>query len=108
MLGKPPESEAYRNNFDWQEAVIPVPDDAKITDLIADLNAQPERLARIRTDNIAHALLRHDWVYRWETILATVGLPTTPAMRSRQADLQQLAEMALAQRRSFPISHKAQ
>lgn len=108
LLGNAPETEAYRTNFDWQDAVLPVPDDAKITELLADLNAQPERLARIRADNIAHSLLRHDWVYRWETVLTSVDLPPTPAMRLRQADLKQLAAMAFAQSEPFPTSHKAQ
>ena len=106
LLGKPPESASYRNNFDWPDAVIAVPDEAKITELIADLNAQPERLARIRTENMVHALLRHDWVYRWETILATVGLPTTPAMLARQAALKQLAARVTqpSNQRAIPVA----
>jgi len=45
----------------------------------------------------ANSLLRHDWVYRWEEILATVGLDNTSEMVSRKANLQNLAEMIATQ-----------
>ncbi len=94
MLGVPPKCEAFTNNFDWQDPVISIPFDCtNIGDIIADLNAQPERLARIRKDNVVNSLLRHDWVYRWETILTKVGLDITPQMLERKAFLQNLAEI---------------
>ncbi len=102
MLGVPPKCEAFTNNFDWQDAVISIPFDCtNIGDIIADLNAQSERIEKIRTDNIVNSLLRHDWVYRWETILTTVGLDITPQMLKRKAFLQNLAEMVGAQKTHF-------
>jgi hypothetical protein len=68
-------------------------DAADIADVLANLNAQPERLARIRTDNVVNSLLRHDWMYRWGTILDTVGLEHTPEMRAREVYLKNLAQM---------------
>lgn len=38
--------------------------------IIAHLNAQPERLNKIRTDNVVNSLLHHDWVYHWAKIIA--------------------------------------
>ena len=97
MLGEPPNCDAYRECFDWPDAVIQVPyDAANIAEMITELNAQPERLARIRTDNIVNSLLRHDWVYRWGKILDTVGLEHTSQMVHREADLNNLAEMAVS------------
>jgi hypothetical protein len=97
MLGEPPNCEAYRECFDWSDAVIQVPyDAANIAEMITELNAQPERLARIRTDNIVNSLLRHDWVYRWGKILDAVGLEHTPQMVYREAHLKNLAEMAVS------------
>jgi hypothetical protein len=92
MLGKPPANEVFARDFDWPDAVIPMEFDAPhIGEIIADLDTQPERLAKIRRENVVNSLLRHDYVYRWRTILETVGLPATPAMLSREHHLQRLA-----------------
>jgi hypothetical protein len=94
MIGIPPVCEAYTKHFDWPDAVIDVTDNTTdIADIIADLNAQAERLVRIRKDNIINSLLRHDWVYRWEEILNKVGLDNTPQMLIRKTALKNLAKM---------------
>ncbi len=96
MLGVPPDCDSYRENFDWSDATIALPDNGtNIGEIIAELDAQPQRLEKIRTNNVANSLLRHDWVYRWGKILDIVGLSHTPEMESRQAALQNLAQMAL-------------
>lgn len=101
MLGVPPECAAFHQNFDWEDAVIKIPADVpNIAEKIAELDAQPERLQKIRTANVVNSLLRHDWVYRWETILATVGLDRTPAMAARKTHLQNLAETVLTSNNS--------
>ncbi len=94
MIGTPPVCEAYTTHFDWCDAVIEVP--LNITDIanvITELDAQPQRLEKIRKDNLINSLLRHDWVYRWKEILTKVGLSSTPQMLSREAYLKNLAEM---------------
>ena len=92
MIGCPPANHVYHQHFDWEDAVIPMnfhePD---IANLLADLDAQPHRLAKIRYQNIVNSLLRHDWVYRWEEILFTVGLKPTLQINERKKRLQQLA-----------------
>lgn len=98
MLGSPPACNAYSINFDWQDAVISIPYDVpSIGEVIVELNTQPERLQKIRTNNVVNSLLRHDWVYRWGKILDTVGLEHTEKMRLREAYLQNLAKMVLVQ-----------
>lgn len=93
MLGCPPNTKIFKQYFDWSNAVIPLPfDTTQIKDTIAQLDAQPELLAQISADNVANSLLKHDVVYRWQKILTTVGLKPTPAMVSRQAYLQKLAD----------------
>ena len=93
MLGEHPTHEEFHKHFDWQDAVIKVTFDAPdIGDLIAELDEQPERLARIRKDNVVNSLLRHDFVYRWQEILAKVGLKPTPKMLSRETELSKLAD----------------
>lgn len=93
MLGTPPDNDQFRQYFNWSDAVIPIPfDSANIGEIIAELDAQPEYLARISRNNVINSLLKHDTVYRWQEILQTIGMKPSPAMLSRQAYLQKLAQ----------------
>ncbi|MEC4817352.1 MAG: glycosyltransferase, partial [Scytonema sp. PMC 1069.18] len=94
MLGVSPKCEAFAQNFDWLNSMIEIPFDcSNIADIIANLDAQPNHLEKIRTGNIVNSLLRHDWVYRWEEILTKLRLETTPQILQRKAKLKHLAEM---------------
>ena len=98
MIGYAPETALFRQFFDWEDAVIPMPfHAADIGRLIADLDEQPERLAQIRLNNIIQSLRKHDWVYRWKTILEVIGLPPTIEMQQREAYLYQLSERVIHQ-----------
>jgi hypothetical protein len=93
MIGEPPRNETFRELFDWPDAVVPAPFDApRIGELIASLDADPARVARIRRDGVENSLLRNDWTYRLRTILTDAGLPATPAMLQREARLRALAQ----------------
>jgi hypothetical protein len=93
MVGEPRENDTFKKHFDWPDAVIKVPYDAvNIAEILADLDSQPERIARIRKNNIVQSLLRHDWVYRWREILDIVGLKPKPALIAREERLRKLAE----------------
>lgn len=93
MIGVPPASKAYNQHFDWSDAVTPIPYEAtNLTDILAELDRQPERRARIHQDNVVNSLLRHDWVYRWAQILEVVGLENTSEMVHRIAHLKKLSE----------------
>jgi hypothetical protein len=92
MLGEPPRTREFERQFDWPDAVIPLPfDSPDVGRRLAELDQDPKRLARIRRDNVANAALRHDWVHRIRTVFETVGLPPTEAMRARERRLQALA-----------------
>jgi hypothetical protein len=92
MIGSPPRVDTFATHFDWADAVVEMPYDTEgIRDLIADLDDQPDRVNRIRRDNVVNSLRRHDWVHRWSTILETVGMNQVPAMTRRQARLKELA-----------------
>ncbi len=94
MFGVPPENEAFREYFDWPDAVINVPfDSPNIADILAELDSQPERLEKIRKNNIVQSLLRHDWVYRWKSILKMSGLDPRPALVAREKRLKELANV---------------
>jgi len=93
MIGHPPAGDAFKRLFPWPDAVIQAPFDAPdIADLIHELEADPERTARIRTNNVVNALRRHDWLYRYETMLDTVGMTTTPEMAARRQRIETLAD----------------
>ena len=93
VVGDPPGTEEFRKRFDWPDAVIAMPFDAPdIAARLEELDADPARLARIRSENVANALLKHDWVYRLRTILEAVGMEPSQRMLGREDRLRALAE----------------
>ncbi len=92
ILGIPPNNKEFPKYFDWDDAVIKVdPRTTDIADVIAELDAQPERLAQIARNNIANCLLKHDWTYRWKDILTSIGLKPTEATMKHVDSLYKLA-----------------
>jgi len=97
MLGEPPDTEDFRRQFDWQDAVVPTPFHAPaIADTLRALEADPLRVARIRAESVTQSLLRHDWSHRLTQVLDTAGLPRSPAMLERQRRLVAAAEAVRA------------
>lgn len=93
MLGEAPNTLDFKHNFDWTDAVIPLPFDAPdIAERLHALNAQPERLDSIRRRNVRNALLRHDSVYRLATMFEALDLPASPQIQQRQETLHRLAQ----------------
>lgn len=91
MIGEPPRCQTFLDNFDWPDAVVPMAwNTDRPEDVIAALEAEPGRSAKIRTASLRQVLLRHDWVYRWEKVLAAVQLPAGPELTERKAELQRL------------------
>jgi len=96
MVGERPSNEVFETLFDWPEAMTQLPYDSCDIDLvIKDLDGDPERQDRIRRTGIVQALMRHDWVYRWEVILKTVGLEPMQGILERKDRLKKLAEVVL-------------
>jgi len=92
LLGEFPRTAEFERQLGWRDSAVSVPFDCPdIADVIADLDAQPERLARIRRRNVWNCLQRHDWLFRWQTILDFAGLPATARMAERRTRLAQLA-----------------
>src|SRR4051812_29321948 len=93
MLGEIPDNEVFPKLFDWPDAVTRLPYDSPDIDMvIKTLDADPIRQDRIRRTGMAQALMRHDWVYRWEAILAAVGVEPMQGMLHRKDRLRNLAE----------------
>ncbi|HEY1904944.1 MAG TPA: glycosyltransferase, partial [Myxococcaceae bacterium] len=92
LLGEPPRSPEFDRQFGWQDAVVRLPfDSPNVGEFLTGLDRDPQRLERIRRTNAREAALRHDWVYRLETVFATVGLDPTQEMRARRKQLAELA-----------------
>jgi len=96
LLGERPNNEAFTRLFNWPDALIHLPyDSVKIDEVIHELDLQPERQEIIRRTNVAQALRRHDWVYRWESILENVKLKPLPQLLKRKERLKNMADAVL-------------
>ncbi len=103
MIGDTGEDETFAHLLDWPDAVLRMPYDAtNVEDLLAQWDAQPQRLARIRKNSVVQSLLRHDWAYRWRTILEALGLKPRPALLEREKRLRVLAEQVERENTVFP------
>ena len=96
LLGERPRNGQFEKLFDWPDSLIDLPyDSPDAEDIVRELDRQPERQAMIQKANIHQALLRHDWVYRWESILRAVGLAPLPQIESRKKQLRHLADQVM-------------
>jgi hypothetical protein len=92
MLGESPRSDVFKRQFDWPDAVIHLPFDAPdIGRILAELNADPERLRAARRNNVREAALRHDWLHRIQVVFDTLGLLHTEKMQARAQLLDHIA-----------------
>ncbi|MBZ4689035.1 MAG: hypothetical protein JG765_286 [Cereibacter sp.] len=95
VLGSAPDCAEYHDAFDWPDALVPLQGDP--APVLRELEADPQRVARIRRDNVANSLRKHDWAHRWKRVVDTLGLAPT---LNHELRLQRLALMA-AQVESF-------
>ncbi len=92
MIGDPPQTDDFRDQFGWPDSVVRMPFNApEVGELIRELDADPARASRIRRDNVSNALVRHDWVYRLRTILETTGVAIPAALAAREQTLRAMA-----------------
>lgn len=95
MLGEAPRTEEFERQFDWPDAIIPVPfDSPDIGRILTELNRNPGRLRAARQNNAREAALRHDWLHRIRVAFETLGLEPTDGMRARGQLLDQIASAA--------------
>ncbi len=92
MIGTCPRNPVFGELFNWPDAVIDLPyNSTRAGNVIRELDKDRERQETIRANNMTQTLLKHDWAYRWETILTFAGLPPLPALVERKHRLRQLA-----------------
>lgn len=86
ILGSSPDSADFATEFPWPDAVIPIhAPDRDICRTISQLGLDPVRMEAARAAGIRSALERHDWSYRWQTILDSVGLAVHDRSAARAA-----------------------
>jgi len=98
MIGQAPTNPVFKRDFDWPDAVIPMPtneDDCRA--VLGRFTREPERLKALSRKNATEALRRFDWSYRWKEILRIAGIEPRPQHQQREKGLQQLAAMADSQ-----------
>jgi hypothetical protein len=93
LLGSRSAAPAYAQNFDWPDAVIDIaPDGSDLEARLQELDGDPVRCAAIRRANVVNCLRRHDWVHRWQQVLAIAGLEPTSLHRARLDALEARAQ----------------
>ncbi len=103
LVGEPPRSLEFKRQFDWADAVMPLPvDSPDAGEVLARLDADPARLDAARRNNVGQAALRHDWLYRLRAVFDAVGLAPTEGMEERAAVLKDVAESARGPREAAP------
>jgi hypothetical protein len=92
MLGSAPRCPEFHELFDWPDALIEIPSDSNdVRAILAELDRNPKRLDRARHLNTTQSMRRHDWVYRWEHVLNTLGFEAPQKVKARKAQLEALA-----------------
>jgi spore maturation protein CgeB len=93
MLGEHPINEEFGKLFHWPDAVFHLPyNSGDVDKLIKDLDGQPDRHETMRRTNVAQALMRFDWAYRWDTLLKTATMEPTAELSERKERLNELAK----------------
>lgn len=93
LVGERPRNDVFEGLFDWSDSLLDLPyTSPDIADVIRTMDEQPEKQETLRRTNMQQALLRHDWVYRWEAILQRVGMSPLPRLSERRELLRSIAD----------------
>lgn len=92
MIGRRPVNAEYDKLFFWPDSVIELSGQRReIEEFMHEMDRDGDRQRKIRENNVVNSLLYHDWVYRWETVLKTAGLDSSPELAERKNRLKELA-----------------
>jgi hypothetical protein len=94
LIGQVPTNcQAFDRHFDWTDAVIDMPfHSTDIAERMSALDAEPDRIAQIRLNNVLNCLKRHDWVYRWNNLIKVLGIEPTTCALGRAERLRNFAD----------------
>jgi hypothetical protein len=92
ILGSRPACPEFDTLFDWPDAVVELaPDGSDTAENLDAFEADPRRWTAASRANVVNALRRHDWAYRWDSILDAAGLRRTLRHEERVAELERRA-----------------
>jgi hypothetical protein len=92
VLGEAPRTDVFKTQFDWPDAVFPLPfDSPDVGRTLARLHDNRDRLQVACRNNVREAALRHDWLHRIQVVFDTLGLPHTEEMEVRAQLLNRIA-----------------
>jgi hypothetical protein len=92
MIGERPKNQKFDQMFDWPDAVLDLPfGSPDVETIMEEVESQPQWEEKMRRTNVIQTLLRHDWAYRWESVLNTAGLEPMQALLDRKERLKDLA-----------------
>ena len=93
MLGERPNNCEFESLFDWTDSMVDLPyDSIDIEGVVSSLDRNPEKQMQMRQCSARQALLRHDWVYRWESVLEAADIAPLQNIKMRKDRLRGLAE----------------
>ena len=94
LLGeRPGNNKEFDRIFNWSDAVIHVPYGSEnIREVIRGLDNDVSRQEKLRNQNIAESLSKHDWVHRWEFVLNLGGLEPLSKLLVRKRRLADLLQ----------------
>jgi hypothetical protein len=88
LLGEATDSDEFRRNFDWADAVVSLGEGCKrVRDIFDEMEGQGNRIEAARRTNVMQCLRRHDWLYRWKQIVGALGLSLLPRAEERTGQL---------------------
>jgi len=84
VVGKPPDSDAFRQMFDWPDAVVSIGDDyASAPMVIRELLSDHEKTKAISQRNVVQSMKKNDWVYRFREVVEAAGFKLNRRMQAR-------------------------
>lgn len=93
LIGQSVDTDSFRSLFNWPQAVITIqPDGSDVREVVQSLRKDPELTRAISNRNAACFAARHDWMYRWQTILESCGMKVSQKMASRAMQLKERAK----------------
>ncbi|WP_170411336.1 glycosyltransferase [Ruegeria atlantica] len=105
QVGYAPDTDDYRQYFDWPESVVRLSEDPdEAVDQIVKLLDDPAELDRMRRINLAAALNKHDWVHRWAQLLEHLQIAESEGIAQRRQHLSDMAERLNSRNQSQPTA----
>lgn len=84
VVGRTPDSDAFRRLFDWQDSVIDIGSNYRSApDLIRQILDDQHWMNALSTRNIIESSRRNDWVFRFRDIAESVGFVPNSRMVAR-------------------------